>query len=91
MTFAGLAEATGHDDVYRTITACGDLHMLLGQRHPPECLRLDRKAPRAWVDCGNFENDLADAVEQWADYCDRLAAEEDGEAADIERIVGRAA
>ena|ERR1044072_2644282 len=90
--FAGLAEATGHDDVYRTITHRADLHHMVAAGDDLHPLDLSRKAPQAWTMLDNFNDDLADAVEMWADYCDRLAAEEDGEAvADLKAALNKAA
>jgi hypothetical protein len=89
--FAGLAEATGSDDVYRTITHRADLHHMVAAGDDLHPLDLGgRKVPATWIAVGGETDDLADAVEMWADYCDRMAAEEDGEAANLRALLVKA-
>ena len=91
INFNHLSRVDGGDEDYQHVTACVDLRTLAAAGDDLAPLDLARRAPQAWTMLGNFEDDLADAVEMWADYCDRMAAEEDGEAADLRALLDRAA
>jgi hypothetical protein len=99
--FAALSDACDldlADDAFATMTKRTDLAGMLristgGPRSLPRpLLPLDlcRPCPKVWTDLGNFDDDLSDAVDAWADFCDRLVAAEDGEVA-VLAAVSRAA
>lgn len=89
ITFARLASADGSDEAYAAATTPTDLSalMIAGDELCP--LRLDAKGhhriPLGWSNIdpetggvGDHYDDLADAVEMWADYCDRTVSVSDG-------------
>lgn len=91
ITFDHLSRVDGGDEDYQHATARCDLRALIAAGDDLAPLDLTRKAPQAWTMLGNFEDDLADAVEGWADYCDRLVAAEDGEVKDLPALLDKAA
>ena len=77
-----LADCDGSDEDYSDSTARGDLSDLIKAARSPDWMEAVTSAPERWpstprddnpiyADREATEDDFADALEQWADWCDR--------------------
>ena len=98
IAFRDLADAEGDDAAFDAVTEETDLAGMLIKQvgpHAVDCARLlaplDPRAlaPSAWRGLG-FDDDLGDALETWADYCDRIVASADGEDAVVAAVANAA-
>lgn len=80
IAIAALADCDGSDEDYSDSTATGDLSDLMAAANAHGCsLQAVGDAPETWPSnqletIAEINEDFADTVEQWADWCDRDSA-----------------